>query len=161
MMPTRSQRLGLSSTACAALVVCICIIRQCQEQAASSECFSTSGRRLRTIGARREIGVGLVPCVDAMTCDLASTGRRASFRAAVVFALVVAAGWPAPVGSQARPEYDLGAVGLLQALLRLQTTASVLHTGAHPDDEDSALIARLARGDHARVTYLSLNRGEG
>jgi LmbE family N-acetylglucosaminyl deacetylase len=37
----------------------------------------------------------------------------------------------------------------------------VLHTGAHPDDEDSALIARLARGDGARVAYLSLNRGEG
>ena len=49
----------------------------------------------------------------------------------------------------------------MQSLLRLQTTASVLHTGAHPDDEDSALIARLARGDHARVAYLSLNRGEG
>jgi LmbE family N-acetylglucosaminyl deacetylase len=50
-------------------------------------------------------------------------------------------------------------LGLL--LRRLQTTASVLHTGAHPDDEDSALIARLARGDGARVAYLSLNRGEG
>ncbi|HTV01500.1 MAG TPA: PIG-L family deacetylase, partial [Luteitalea sp.] len=36
-----------------------------------------------------------------------------------------------------------------------------IHTGAHPDDEDSALIARLARGDHARVAYLALNRGEG
>src|SRR4030095_8109395 len=38
---------------------------------------------------------------------------------------------------------------------------SVLHTGAHPDDEDSAFIAKAARGDHARVAYLSLNRGEG
>ena len=32
---------------------------------------------------------------------------------------------------------------------------------AHPDDEDSALIARLTWGDHARAAYLSLNRGEG
>ena len=47
------------------------------------------------------------------------------------------------------------------ALERLRTTASALHTAAHPDDEDTALIARLARGDHARVAYLSLNRGEG
>src|SRR4030095_3107093 len=38
---------------------------------------------------------------------------------------------------------------------------SVLHTGAHPDDEDSAFIARTARGDNARVGYLSLTRGEG
>ena len=57
--------------------------------------------------------------------------------------------------------YDLGADGLTQALERLATTASALHVGAHPDDEDSAFIARTARGDHARVAYLSLNRGEG
>src|SRR6267378_3993588 len=63
--------------------------------------------------------------------------------------------------AQVRAEYDLGAIGLGQLLRRLQTTASAMHTGAHPDDEDSALIARLARGDQARVAYLSLNRGEG
>jgi LmbE family N-acetylglucosaminyl deacetylase len=60
-----------------------------------------------------------------------------------------------------RAHTDEGAVALGMALRRLQTTASVLHTGAHPDDEDSALIARLARGDGARTAYLSLNRGEG
>jgi LmbE family N-acetylglucosaminyl deacetylase len=63
--------------------------------------------------------------------------------------------------AQVRPIYDMGAAGLVQILERLQTTASVLHTGAHPDDEDSAFISRAARGDHARVAYLSLNRGEG
>lgn len=63
--------------------------------------------------------------------------------------------------AQVRPVYSRGIVGLEQVLRRLQTTASLLHTGAHPDDEDSALIARVARGDHARVAYLSLNRGEG
>ncbi|HKH75091.1 MAG TPA: PIG-L family deacetylase [Vicinamibacterales bacterium] len=63
--------------------------------------------------------------------------------------------------AQVRPVYDTGAAGLVQLLQRLQTTASVLHTGAHPDDEDSAFLARAARGDHARVAYLSLNRGEG
>jgi LmbE family N-acetylglucosaminyl deacetylase len=55
----------------------------------------------------------------------------------------------------------MGAAGLVQVLERLQTTASVLHTGAHPDDEDSSFLARMARGDHARAAYLSLNRGEG
>jgi LmbE family N-acetylglucosaminyl deacetylase len=63
--------------------------------------------------------------------------------------------------AQVRPIYDTGAAGLVQLLQRLATTASVLHTGAHPDDEDSAFLARAARGDHARVAYLSLNRGEG
>ncbi len=63
--------------------------------------------------------------------------------------------------AQVRPVYTYGADGLSQALGRLQTTASALHTGAHPDDEDSAFISRTARGDHARVAYLALNRGEG
>jgi LmbE family N-acetylglucosaminyl deacetylase len=63
--------------------------------------------------------------------------------------------------SQVRPLYSLGAAGLMQVLERLQTTASALHTAAHPDDEDSSFIARIARGDNARVAYLSLNRGEG
>ena len=82
---------------------------------------------------------------------------RASAAAVLVATLTL---W-APTGAQVRPVYDLGAAGLTHALQRLATTASVLHTGAHPDDEDSAFIARTARGDHARVAYLSLNRGEG
>ena len=63
--------------------------------------------------------------------------------------------------AQVRPIYDYGADGLVQVLEQLQTTASVLHTGAHPDDEDSAFLAREARGNRARVAYLALNRGEG
>jgi LmbE family N-acetylglucosaminyl deacetylase len=66
-----------------------------------------------------------------------------------------------PTRAQVRPVYDRGAAGLTQILQRLTTTASVLHVGAHPDDEDSAFLARAARGDHARAAYLSLNRGEG
>src|SRR3954470_15154243 len=65
------------------------------------------------------------------------------------------------IDAQVRPVYDMGASGLTQILQRLTTTASVLHVGAHPDDEDSAFLARAARGDHARVAYVSLNRGEG
>jgi LmbE family N-acetylglucosaminyl deacetylase len=64
-------------------------------------------------------------------------------------------------GVQVRATYDLGAAGLLQVLQRLQTTASVLHIGAHPDDEDSPFVTRASRGDHARTGYLSLTRGEG
>ncbi len=65
------------------------------------------------------------------------------------------------IQGQVRPIYDLGASGLAQKIKRLQTTASAMHTAAHPDDEDSGLLARLARGDNARVSYLSLTRGEG
>ena len=56
---------------------------------------------------------------------------------------------------------DRGAMGLSQALNRLDVIASVLHTGAHPDDENSALLASLSRGKGARVAYLSATRGDG
>jgi len=63
--------------------------------------------------------------------------------------------------AQVRPVYDQGALGLAQQLKRLNTTASVLMIGAHPDDEDSALLTYLARGLSARTAYLSLTRGDG
>jgi LmbE family N-acetylglucosaminyl deacetylase len=83
---------------------------------------------------------------------------RPAFAAAVA---LTAALLPVTPTAQVRPVYSRGVAGLVQAIERLRTTASAMHTAAHPDDEDTALIARLARGDHARVAYLSLNRGEG
>lgn len=69
---------------------------------------------------------------------------------------------PARSSADTRPApEDRGASGLALALRRLQTIASVLHTAAHPDDESTELLAFLARGQGARVAYLSLNRGEG
>lgn len=68
---------------------------------------------------------------------------------------------PEHSNAQVRAIYDRGAAGLGQKLKRLQTTASAMHTAAHPDDEDSGLLATLARGYNARVSYLSLTRGEG
>src|SRR5258706_12283630 len=55
---------------------------------------------------------------------------------------------------------DKGAAGAWQKLVKLQTTASVMHTTAHPDDEHGGLLAMLSRGDGARVSLLTLNRGE-
>jgi len=63
--------------------------------------------------------------------------------------------------ADSRAAEDRGAAGLGQAIKRLGTIASVLHTGAHPDDEDSGLLAYLARGRQARTAYLSLTRGDG
>ena len=66
-----------------------------------------------------------------------------------------------PAGAQVSAIYDQGNNALIRQLERLQTTASVLHIGAHPDDEDSALVAYHARGLNARTAYLSLTRGSG
>lgn len=60
-----------------------------------------------------------------------------------------------------RPSEDRGAMALGQAIKRLGVVGSVLHIGAHPDDEDSGLLAYLARGRQARTAYLSLTRGDG
>ncbi len=53
------------------------------------------------------------------------------------------------------------AIALGEAIRKLGTIASVLHTGAHPDDEDSGLLAYFARGRQARTAYLALTRGDG
>lgn len=63
--------------------------------------------------------------------------------------------------AQIKPVYDQGALGLGRLLKRLNTSASVMMIGAHPDDEDTALLAYLARGENARTAYLSLTRGDG
>lgn len=68
---------------------------------------------------------------------------------------------PASSVAQVRPVYDYGTLGIGRLLRRLNTTASVMMVGAHPDDEDSALLAYLARGENARTAYLSLTRGDG
>ncbi len=70
---------------------------------------------------------------------------------------------PSPSSAQIKTSspYDQGAMGLGQAIKKLSTIASALHTGAHPDDEDSGLLAYLARGKQSRTAYLSLTRGDG
>lgn len=47
------------------------------------------------------------------------------------------------------------------ALDKLNVLGSVLMIAAHPDDENTAVIAYWARGKKAETAYLSLTRGEG
>ena len=92
---------------------------------------------------------------------LSSFGYKLTVSSILAAFLLVPLSFVMETSAQVRPVYDNGAAGLGQKLKRLQTTASAMHTAAHPDDEDSGLLARLARGDSARVSYLSLTRGEG
>lgn len=50
---------------------------------------------------------------------------------------------------------------LYHQLLRLQETTRVLYVAAHPDDENTRLIAYLSNELHQEVAYLSLTRGDG
>lgn len=54
-----------------------------------------------------------------------------------------------------------GAAALWQSLKKLQTRASLTMITAHPDDEDGGMLAYESRGLGARVSLLTLNRGEG
>jgi len=74
-------------------------------------------------------------------------------RFVVLVSLLIAA---PPLRAQER-----GAVALDAALSGLGTTGRVLVIGAHPDDEDTQLIAYLARARHVETAYLSLTRGDG
>jgi len=56
---------------------------------------------------------------------------------------------------------DSGKAGLELMLRRLSTTARLMHTTAHPDDEDGGMMTVESRGKGDTVLLLTLNRGEG
>jgi LmbE family N-acetylglucosaminyl deacetylase len=58
--------------------------------------------------------------------------------------------------SQAIPSTEI-----LQQLHGFREMGSVLYIAAHPDDENTELIAYFARGRNYRTAYLSLTRGDG
>ena len=50
---------------------------------------------------------------------------------------------------------------ILQDLHTFDVMGTVLHIAAHPDDENTQLIAYLSRGRDYRTGYLSVTRGDG
>lgn len=50
---------------------------------------------------------------------------------------------------------------ILHQILKLKETGSVLYLAAHPDDENTNLIAYLSNEKHYRTGYLALTRGDG
>ncbi|MDH3660374.1 MAG: PIG-L family deacetylase [Alphaproteobacteria bacterium] len=56
---------------------------------------------------------------------------------------------------------DTAMAKLWLALQPLRTTCRLLQTGAHPDDETSPLLARLARHDGIKIAFACAVRGEG
>ena len=69
------------------------------------------------------------------------------------------------LASATRPQmqsWSPTAADSLALILRgLSVSACALMVGAHPDDEDTALLAELALRHGVRAVYLSLTRGEG
>ncbi|MCJ7439983.1 MAG: PIG-L family deacetylase, partial [Thermoanaerobaculaceae bacterium] len=67
--------------------------------------------------------------------------------------------WAVALFSQTTPVMDAAERRI--ALEKLTVVGSALYIGAHPDDENTALLAWLAKGRKVRTGYLSLTRGDG
>jgi LmbE family N-acetylglucosaminyl deacetylase len=80
--------------------------------------------------------------------------RNVSFMVALLlFAL--------PLRVTAQPDLPRTSSEIALALDHLQVLGSVLYVGAHPDDENTAFLAAMAKGRGIRTAYLSITRGEG
>lgn len=99
------------------------------------------------------------PGTVGTTRDVAHRGLLQVVSAAAVAAALVVCALPARMQAQVTPERGAAALG--STLAGVGTTGRVLTVAAHPDDEDTPVIAWLARGRHVETAYLSLTRGDG
>ncbi|MCU0451533.1 MAG: PIG-L family deacetylase, partial [Bernardetiaceae bacterium] len=67
----------------------------------------------------------------------------------------------APAQLMAQALKPMKASDLQLALRKLQTVGSALYLAAHPDDENTRVIAYLAKSRDLETGYLSLTRGDG
>lgn len=63
--------------------------------------------------------------------------------------------------AQAQQVRPLTAAQLYSEIAQLKNLANVLYLAAHPDDENTRLLAWLVNDQHIRTAYLSLTRGDG
>src|SRR5438093_3218545 len=84
-----------------------------------------------------------------------------ALRVLICCLVFIAFPFPSALAQVQEPAENRGAAAAYRALLCLRSTATVLHTTAHPDDEDGALLAWLSRQQGVRTAMLTLNRGEG
>ncbi|HEY5163666.1 MAG TPA: hypothetical protein VII81_11715, partial [Terriglobales bacterium] len=87
--------------------------------------------------------------------------RRIRKTAVRLFAMIAVALLCSAASAQDVPTQDFGATALAQMFPRLRTTARLLHTTAHPDDDDGSMLVYIARGRGVRTVMQTLNRGEG
>lgn len=67
----------------------------------------------------------------------------------------------ATTGCQAQAPRTYSSADILQQMKQLRVVGSVLYIAAHPDDENTRLLAYLAREKDYRTAYMSLTRGDG
>jgi len=81
--------------------------------------------------------------------------------APLILALVLTLSMSQTPARAAGPPPQPSAAQIALGLHRLGVAGSVLYVAAHPDDENTSLLAYLANGAQVRTAYLSLTRGDG
>src|SRR5262249_37296219 len=97
--------------------------------------------------------------------SMSHSRRAVAVPARSVFALALA-GLLLPLAAASpsahpRPQEPLDGGAIAHELHRLQTVGSALFVAAHPDDENTALLAWLTHVKGVRTAYLSMTRGDG
>lgn len=82
-------------------------------------------------------------------------------RRALLFILVLLTSSAGVCREDLRAQAQIPPPTLAEALYRLPVYLRILHTGAHPDDENNPLLVYLSRQVFARTAYLSATRGDG
>ena len=67
----------------------------------------------------------------------------------------------APYFAVAQAPKKLNAAEIKQALNKLEVLGSVLYVAAHPDDENTRMIAYMANERKMRTAYMAMTRGDG
>jgi LmbE family N-acetylglucosaminyl deacetylase len=92
--------------------------------------------------------------VTSVDAEARMSGRRKSIVALLAFVVAAALAAGGADASMDAAERQL-------ALDRLLVTGSALYVAAHPDDENTAMLAYLVQGRGVRTAYLALTRGDG
>lgn len=92
----------------------------------------------------------------------AARGSYAAAMPRLAIAALLAPLLAAPLSAAAlRAQDSADAAEVAHALQRTTVLGSALYVAAHPDDENTALLAWLANERHYRTAYLSVTRGDG
>jgi LmbE family N-acetylglucosaminyl deacetylase len=115
----------------------------------------------KAANARSPDSFRICPILHGTATMFPMRNQQIGFRPVVALACILFC-FTSILQSDTRPlPEDMGAVHLYQLLTKLHTTARMVHTTAHPDDEDGGMMTMEARGTGASIVLFSINRGEG
>jgi len=87
--------------------------------------------------------------------------KQISKRISIIFKILIFSSLFSPLSSIHAQLQPATSTSIRQALNKLNVLGTVLYIAAHPDDENTSVLAYMAQGKLVRTAYLSLTRGDG